>query len=248
MLYLLCGEIQTGKTRWLERRVEQIVRSGAPVAGVLAPGVWRELGEGARFEKLGIDNVLLPGGERVHLALRRDLAIGSGALERAGQSERARLGWAMSDAALARVDAHLAWLADDDVHGREGFVAEADGWLVIDELGRLELLRGEGLVHGVELLSRGPRPGWPYAIAVVRRDLLPAAHALFDDAWSGRVREIEPSQRVLPAIEGVSEELTRRSGAQAGILVSSESDRGVNPCVSRPSSFRASPTATRPPR
>lgn len=64
---------------------------------MLAPGVWRrcEPGDPAAdahgFEKTGIDNVLLPDGERVHLARRRDLAVFDGSLERGGQSERA--GW-----------------------------------------------------------------------------------------------------------------------------------------------------------
>ena len=76
MLFLLTGDVQIGKTRWLERLAAELAGDGVPVAGVLAPGVWRVrephevpgerglAGEG-RFEKLGIDNVLLPGGERV---------------------------------------------------------------------------------------------------------------------------------------------------------------------------------------
>ena len=76
MLFLLTGDVQIGKTRWLERLAAELSGDGVQVAGVLAPGVWRVrephevpgerglAGEG-RFEKLGIDNVLLPGGERV---------------------------------------------------------------------------------------------------------------------------------------------------------------------------------------
>ena len=74
MLFLLTGDVQIGKTRWLERLAAELSGDGVQVAGVLAPGVWRVrephevpgerglAGEG-RFEKLGIDNVLLPGGE-----------------------------------------------------------------------------------------------------------------------------------------------------------------------------------------
>lgn len=129
MLFLLTGNIQVGKTRWLEAQVASLARGGTPVAGVLAPGVWRRCEPGdpaadARgFEKTGIDNVLLPDGERVHLARRRDLAVFDGSLERGGQSERA---------------------------------------------------------------------GWPHALAVVRSDLLPYAHAALDAAWAGAVREVAP--------------------------------------------------------
>lgn len=198
MLFLLTGNIQVGKTRWLEAQAASLARGGTPVAGVLAPGVWRrcEPGDPAAdahgFEKAGIDNVLLPDGERVHLARRRDLAVFDGSLERGGQSERAGLGWDMSDAAIARVDAHFRWLAEDPAHGRGGAPVQAGGLVVVDELGRLELMRGEGLASALALLALGPRAGWPHALAVVRGDLLPYAHAALDAAWAGAVREISP--------------------------------------------------------
>ena len=94
MLFLLTGDVQIGKTRWLERLAAELSGDGVQVAGVLAPGVWRVrephevpgerglAGEG-RFEKLGIDNVLLPGGERVPFARRRDLALAEGSIRQA---------------------------------------------------------------------------------------------------------------------------------------------------------------------
>ncbi|MFR8009703.1 MAG: hypothetical protein ACLU6D_10730, partial [Gordonibacter urolithinfaciens] len=76
MLFILTGGVQSGKTRWLERLVAELAADGVESRGVLAPGVWRPRadgddgglrppgsGEGA-YEKLGIDNVLLPQGER----------------------------------------------------------------------------------------------------------------------------------------------------------------------------------------
>ena len=65
MRSLLTGGVQIGKARWLERLAAELAGDGVPVAGVLAPGVWRVrephevpgerglAGEG-RFEKLGI--------------------------------------------------------------------------------------------------------------------------------------------------------------------------------------------------
>ena len=187
MLYLLTGEIQTGKTCWLERVVHELATGGVPVAGVVAPGVWRASEDGS-FEKLGIDNVLLPDGERVHVARRRDLALEEGACGAAGQSERAGLRWAMSDAALARVDAHVARVAQAGMPARG-----RGGLLVIDELGRLELMRGEGLRRATAAVAAGPSQAWPHMLVVVRAALLPRAHERFDAAWGGAVREIGPT-------------------------------------------------------
>ena len=75
MLYILTGEIQTGKTRWLQGLIDELTQEGVPLEGVLAPGVWRpNPAKPNGFEKLGIDNVMLPGGETVAFARRRDLA------------------------------------------------------------------------------------------------------------------------------------------------------------------------------
>ena len=91
LLFLLTGEVQSGKTRWLCQVVDDLARSGVPCAGVLAPGVWHGTEEPGRFEKRGIDNVLLPGGERVPFARRNDLAQAAGSFDPESQSARARL-------------------------------------------------------------------------------------------------------------------------------------------------------------
>ena len=159
VFFILTGEIQTGKTRWLQGVLGDLSACGVPLRGVVAPGVWTRVGRG--FEKLGIDNVLLPSGEVVHLARRRDLARASGCLDACGQSESAGLGWAMADDALDRVDAHFVQLMKGDASpadvGCGDFALESSllpGLTVVDELGRLELLRGRGLVHALELLDR----------------------------------------------------------------------------------------------
>ena len=87
MLFVLTGNVQTGKSRWLERLVGDLGQHGVPSYGVLSPGTWAE-SAGARadangYEKLGIDNVLLPDGERVSFARRSDLARAD-----AGDTER----------------------------------------------------------------------------------------------------------------------------------------------------------------
>ncbi len=130
MLFLLTGDVQIGKTRWLERLAEELAGDGVPVAGVLAPGVWRGgsrtrfranglAGEG-RFEKLGIHNVLLPGGERVPFARRRDLALAEGSFDPTSQSASAQLAWEIADEAIARVNAHFDRIAAELAAGSRG--------------------------------------------------------------------------------------------------------------------------------
>lgn len=198
MLFVLTGRIQVGKTRWLEGLVGDLAAAGVPARGVLAPGDW-VASDGARadahgFEKRGIDQVLLPQGERIPFARRRDLAEAAGVVDAASQSARAQLGWAIDDAALARVNAHLASLAP---------LAEAPGvapgLLVVDELGRLELECDGGLVEALALLDRGPRPAWPHALAVARDRLADCAAERLGAAWGG-ARAIAPDEASRVAI------------------------------------------------
>ncbi|MRX83332.1 hypothetical protein [Eggerthella guodeyinii] len=241
MLFLLTGDVQIGKTRWLGALADELASEGVAVAGVLAPGVWRECGpheasgerglagEG-RFEKLGIDNVLLPAGERVAFARRRDLALAEGSFDPTSQSAAAQLAWEISDDAIARVNAHFDALARGDAlrthpenpahpenpenpadparmfHVKHSF-AQTDvsretsragetsaGLLVVDELGRLELMRDGGLTAATALLERGPASGFPHALAVVRDWLCPCAEERFAAAWGG-AEVLAPDER-----------------------------------------------------
>lgn len=192
MLFILTGDVQTGKSRWLERTLAELAGDGVEARGVVAPGVWRrrEPGEPAEgrplgsgqgdYEKLGIDNVLLPQGERLPFARRRDLAQREGAFDPASQSAAARLAWEIPDEAIDRVNAHFEVLARRIAAG-EG----RPGLLVVDELGRLELERGCGLTSAVDLLDCGPTAVCPHAVVVVRERLLGCARERFATAWGG---------------------------------------------------------------
>lgn len=238
------------------------------MAGVVAPGQWVPRPKGqpggkhgfdgaGRFEKLGIDNVLLPQGERIEFARRRDLAAEGKAFEEGAQAKAAKLGWAISDTAIAQVNANFAMLAkqagiapadsganapataqaavdapaatplDNDVcppvaaetaaktspltqtSTGESTAAKAEGnvlaaapaanetrlaphaMLVVDELGRLELLRSCGLTNALAILDAGPTPQFPHAIAVVRETLLDEARRRFKPRW-GKATVIGP--------------------------------------------------------
>ena len=156
--------------------------------GVLAPGVWADRRgdpnpsahvDGNGFEKLGIDNVLLPGGERVAFARRADLAESEDSFDPHSQSAQAKLHWHISDSAIARVNDHFARLAKTSA--TEG----APGLLVVDELGQLELKRGGGLTEAVALLEAGPSSTTPHALIVVRETLLPLLDGRFK-RWGER--------------------------------------------------------------
>ena len=147
-------------------------------------------------------SILLPEHETIPFASRRDLAVLDGTIDAESQSARARLHWEISRDALARVNAHFEQLT------REAHVKTAASLLVVDELGRLELLHGEGLACALALLELGPTPAYPEAIVVVRETLLPQAHELLDGPWNGDVREIAP---------GASLELSSSWDATAGV-------------------------------
>ena len=199
MLYILTGEIQTGKTRWLQALIDKLAEKGVPLEGVLAPGVWRPNPTKPNgFEKLGIDNVMLPGGEVVPFARRRDLASGeTSKMELQGMPADMKLAWAFSDEAVERVNAHFAELAAGEPPARPGL-------LVVDELGRLELERGGlGLTEAVGLVARGPRPGWPHALIVVRDWLVPRARMVCCPAWNNEIREVGPTPQTARELLGL---------------------------------------------
>lgn len=199
MLFVLTGKVQIGKTRWLEETLGGLAAEGVPAYGVTAPGVWVSsdgpCADANGFEKLGIDQVLHPQGERIGFARRRDLAQADGSYDAASQSARAQMAWAIDEERLAQVNAHLATL------GRDVADAATPGLLVVDELGRLELEREGGLTEALSLLARGPRPAWPHALAVARECLVDRAIERFAGSWGGAL-PIGPDDSARQAIFG----------------------------------------------
>lgn len=271
MLFVLTGDVQTGKTRWLLRLLDDLRALGVGADGVIAPGVWREDGCGD-FEKLAIENRLLPDGPTIEFARRANLVEGAGkscgwvfsqeavalvnehfaklgcevaqagdvpaplapsapsapscpsvppdpfvlaSLERTNVS-RETFGGAVDSATipqgvgrhegaedLLEMDApsdsdasHDTWCQRKHAGKRPGVAASADArcvarLLVVDELGWMELERGEGLSCALHLLEGGPTPRWPHALVVVRARLLEAARVRLEPAW-GAVQVIHP--------------------------------------------------------
>ena len=204
MLFFLTGDIQIGKTRWLQGVIDELASRGVVTYGVIAPGRWVETPNG--FQKMGIDNVMLPQGERVSFA------------------DPAQRGWCFHDDAIERVDRHFAELmsmrgsyceaggdpADDKIgsqdqapHGVGGETNTCDGqsrFLVVDELGWMELERCAGLVSAVALLDAGASSVFPHALVVVRETLLPLANKRFASADWGGFTVLRPNEESRAAL------------------------------------------------
>lgn len=195
VLFILTGDIQIGKTRWLKSTCRKLAADGIPCAGVVAPGVWvpSEHGDANGFEKLGIDNLLLPQGERIPFARRRDLAQAEGTFDPNSQSAQMQLGWEISDDAIVQVNAHF------DRIGNLAGQGERQSLLVVDELGRLELIRNQGLTSALALLDEGPNPAFPHALIVVRDVLVDLARERFAPSW-GDPALVSPTQDAEEAI------------------------------------------------
>ena len=187
-LHIMTGPFMTGKTTWIERLLLACglpiashnpalvgIPPAAPnpahplphVAGVYTPAVF------AGDEKTAIDATLLPSCERFLFAPRRLVHDGQG-LHFAG--------WDFQSSALQRINAHLASCADCEL-------------LVVDELGPLEFMRGQGYTEALRLLDAATVP---HALVVIRPDLLPQAQA----RW-GAFEQLGPDA----SVEGFLKEL-----------------------------------------
>jgi hypothetical protein len=277
MLYILTGQIQIGKTRWLTSQIARGRAAGVHFEGIISPGRWRTRDDGS-FEKLGIDLRFLGGLDSandtlIDFATRKDLlfAEGEGARASAGvgasahadtvagagahddlqkdtsmnncadanntiesrsQSSAAGLGWAMRDTAIDEANAyfrHLKSLAEADAKlartassvesnidtntllNKETRIATAATFpantfdntstdssssprriLIVDEFGRLELMRNAGFVDGLALLDMGPTPRYSDAVIIVREDLVLLALERFEASWP-KIEIIHPS-------------------------------------------------------
>ena len=203
MLFILTGNVQIGKTRWLQRVIAQLEKDGVRPYGVIAPGIWvahpGDDGAPPTFEKLGIDNELLPDHELIPFARRADLISAEEAERSCTQAQKAQLFWAIDDGAIETVNGHFEKIAHigatectDELPG--------DGFLVVDEFGRLELLRNEGLTSALALVERGATPTIPHALIIVRKDLLDLAKERFANAPWGGITAISPDDAGLHAI------------------------------------------------
>lgn len=144
-IYIITGEVECGKTRWLQGAIDFLISENKIVAGVITPGIWED------GRKLGIDALLLASQEKFNLAMRNE--------NNKGFSKK----WEFNENAMEKINEHFASLRNFD-------------YLVVDELGPLELERGEGLTNAVEILKTG---NFDKAYIVVRPHLVEIAKKMF---------------------------------------------------------------------
>ena len=96
---------------------------GYKLGGVIAPGVW----DGD--EKTGIDSILLPSEELVHLAIRKP-----------DFSEGYSRKWKFSDEAVSKINEHLGTLRNCD-------------HVIIDEIGPLEIIKKQGFINALKIVE-----------------------------------------------------------------------------------------------
>lgn len=124
-VFIISGNSNDGKTNWIKGAVEFLINNNFSVGGVVAPGVW--YGE----EKMGIDSVLLPNEELVHLAVRKP-----------DFSEGYARKWNFNDDVMEKINNYLGNLSDFD-------------YIVIDEIGPLEVIQKQGFTNAIKILEEG---------------------------------------------------------------------------------------------
>ena len=148
---LLTGPRGSGKTTACRALVAEMRGAGHRVGGVVCPASFRA------GVKVGIDVVEVSGGRRRQLATR----AGEDTVPDAGQGRELALGrWVFDREALAWADEALA-----------AATSALCDLVVVDELGPLELLRGEGFSAALDLVDTASG----LVVAVVREELLDVA-------------------------------------------------------------------------
>ena len=153
-LYLLTAEIGAGKTTFCHALVDEASAAGWDTAGILCPPVFES------GVKTGIRAQNLRTGES------RPLAIAT-AFNSPLSTFHFSLGTWLFDPSI------IAW-------GNEILAAALPCDLfIVDELGPLELIRGEGWLNALEALRQ---PKYKISVAVVRPSLVESAQRLFPQA------------------------------------------------------------------
>ena len=143
LITLLTGEIQSGKTSLCLEVVAAARSAGVQLGGLISPGVFED------GEKIAIDVLDVRSGERTRLA------EGPGG----NLTDLTTRRWAFQSQAVAWGNRVLKNAVPCEL-------------LVIDELGPLEFLRGEGWLNGFQAVASGD---YTAALLVIRPSLLEEA-------------------------------------------------------------------------
>ena len=149
-LYIISGERQAGKTTFCRKIIEAAKTVGWQTGGVLSPAVFSE------GKKIAIDLLDLKTGLQQQMARTR----------RPDENTSFSLNWVFEKTQLTRGNEILKTAAPCDL-------------LVIDELGPLELLHGQGWQAGLKTLAN---KNYRLGLLVIRPELLKEAQQRWPDA------------------------------------------------------------------
>lgn len=192
MIHLLTGEFGSGKTSWLLQMVDHAFAKDIPLAGVISPALFED------GHKTGIDCLLLPSRECMHLATRRDLVKPPQKedpvpLERNTTSmdpHPANGGlsrWVFTPETITRINRYC-----ESLYSR-AFSPAREPLLIVDEVGPLELLQNSGFREAMRLLDENI---YHHAVIVVRPSLIESAR----ERW-GTLRVFTPERDVSDFLE-----------------------------------------------
>jgi nucleoside-triphosphatase THEP1 len=150
-LYLLTAEIGAGKTTFCAALAQQGLAAGWDVAGILCPPAFEngiKTGFSAQNLRTGETRPLAVSVSSDLRPLTFDLSLGN---------------WLFSPSTLAWGNEVLATALPCDL-------------FIVDELGPLELIRGEGWINALEALRQ---PTYKFGVVVIRPSLLETAQKIF---------------------------------------------------------------------
>lgn len=145
---LLTAPRGAGKTTALLDLLDRRRAAGLSTHGMISPGVYVTDGSGETHKK-AIDLLLLPEGTRTGLAVPRPrVRSGREGRERSGGMD-GELGFDFHPEAVAAADRHFEQLS--------GLKTAADRFVIVDEIGPLEIVRGEGIRSALSFLDDDAR-------------------------------------------------------------------------------------------
>ncbi|MGI6216301.1 MAG: nucleoside-triphosphatase [Coriobacteriales bacterium] len=177
MLSVLTGSRQVGKTSWLKLLVKEMDAEGLSLFGFITPAVF----EGDT--KTGIDAMLFPSRETFEFAkLANAHSDEKSMAPLSAKDQNPRAHWDFSDEAMGKINSHLSSVGAGDLAGKV---------FLVDELGPLEMIRGEGITEAMRILDGGL---FDNAIVVIRPELLDEAERRWGAAPGG-YEVIDPGTR-----------------------------------------------------
>ncbi len=164
--FLLSGEREIGKTSLLLELKEQAQNADFDVSGVISPAVF----EGGF--KMGIDLLDLRSGKQLRLA---NLNVAE------PEGQIATTHWTFDESALNYGNEVLGRSIPCDL-------------LIVDELGPIELVRGQGWQNGIQAIESR---AYKTAVIVIRPSLLDVATSKWPDANLLKLEQQDPAQQAV---------------------------------------------------